>query len=431
MDVKKEFEALVEKHNNALEQVKNDVNDSQELSKKTSKELEGIQESIKSIKDKLENEEQKNAIAKMQEQLDNIDLKINKKGEQEEAADFRTQLKKALADHAEKLQSMGSNYDSKASVENSQFTFSVKGNPFDRTKVPGTMSITNNVTGELPQAYLVPGLNTVASRQVRLLDIVSSGSISSNLVKWAYQTNKDGTAGQTAEGSAKNQIDFDILLGSEDVVKTTAYIKVSDEMIDDIDFIESEINNELLRELLKAVESGVYDGDGLGANLHGIRDVATAFAAGDFAAAVDNANTVDVLTVAINQIMLAEQGMPTHVLMNPTDVTALKLEKITSTDKRYVERLMMVGSELSIDGVQIIPTTLVTSGEYLIGDFSRAFVLQRSGVNVEVGLDGNDFTNNLRTIRAEWRGVSFVKNNDRTAFVAGVLATDAAALETI
>ena len=38
------------------------------------------------------------------------------------------------------------------------------------------------------------------------------------------------------------------------------------------------------------------------------------------------------------------------------------------------------------------------------------------------------FTKNLRTILAEWRGLSLVKNNDRTAFVKGTFATDIAAI---
>jgi hypothetical protein len=49
---------------------------------------------------------------------------------------------------------------------------------------------------------------------------------------------------------------------------------------------------------------------------------------------------------------------------------------------------------------------------------------------IQVGMDGNDFTMNMRTVRAEWRGLCIVKNNDRSAFVKGVIATDAAALET-
>lgn len=423
MDVKeiqKEIEDISKEVKSAVQSAREDAKKGIEMSEKTEKAVDALTEQLKSIDAKLEKGADKENVEKMQDQLDKLDMLLQRKGAEDKPKTFQASLRKALEENIEKLKAMGSNADNSGQVQNSTFNF----------KAVGDMSIANNVTGELPQALLLPGLNTIASRQVRLLNIVNSGSISSNLVKWAYQTGKEGAAGQTSEGALKNQIDFDIVLGSEDVVKTTAFIKVSDEMIDDIDFIQSEINNELMRELLKAVELGVYSGAGTTNTLHGIRDVATAFSAGTFAASVDNANRVDVLSVAMNQIMIAEQGMPNYIMMHPSDVTALKLVKESPTNNQYIDRLQNVAGTYILDGVPIIPTTLVTAGEYLVGDFTKASVLQRSGVNIEVGLDSDDFTKNLRTIRAEWRGVAFVKNNDRTAFVKGVFATDAAALET-
>jgi len=90
----------------------------------------------------------------------------------------------------------------------------------------------------------------------------------------------------------------------------------------------------------------------------------------------------------------------------------------------------MVAGQLSLDGIPIIPTTLVTQDEYLIGDFTKAFMLQKQGVSIEIGYNADNFVKNYKTIRAEWRGVVYVKNNDRTSFVTGTLSTDAAALET-
>jgi hypothetical protein len=201
-------------------------------------------------------------------------------------------------------------------------------------------------------------------------------------------------------------------------------------MIDDIDFIESEINNELMRELMKDIELTAYSGNGTAPALNGIRTVATAFAAGSFALAIDNANQVDVLVVAMNQIAIADQESPNAILMHPTDVTKLKVAKVSSTDKRYIERLQLIAGQLTVDGVPIIPTTLVTVGTYLVGYFPLATLFTKGGINIQVGLDGNDFTKNLRTILAEWRGALVTKNNDRTAFVKGTFATDMAALET-
>ena len=298
-------------------------------------------------------------------------------------------------------------------------------------KAPATMLISTNVSGgNVPVEDRLEGFNTIPSRDVRFLDVLSKRTTSSNVVSWVYQANKDGAAGQTAEGSQKNQIDFDIVVNNESIKKTTAFIKVSTEMLDDIVWIQSEIEAELMRELLKAVEAQAYEGDGTGNNLNGVRTVASAFAAGSFAGTIDNANEVDVLTVAMNQIVIAEHDSANYIFMHPSDVTALKMVKVSATDKRYVDRLAIVGSTLLLDGTPIIPTTLVTQGEYLVGNFDLAVLVTRTDIAINIGLSGTDFTDNLRTILAEWRGLSLVKNNDRTAFVAGVFATDKAALET-
>ena len=169
-----------------------------------------------------------------------------------------------------------------------------------------------------------------------------------------------------------------------------------------------------------------------GNNHTGIKTVASAFDPTGFAGDIDNANNVDVLVVAMNQIDIAQQTgvAANYIFMHPTDIAKLKMIKVSSTDKRYVERLALVGSSLLLDGVPIIKSTLITQGEYLIGAFDLAILVTRTGMRMDIGLDGDDFTKNLRTILAEWRGLTIVKNNNRSAFVAGDFAADKAALET-
>ena len=381
-------------------------------------EAKASKEDIDSMKEELagihaKQYDQLNAVLKAQ----GVMLKKLSVKEVEEPKSFKDALKSNLEGNLEALKTLKN-----SSSANDNVKFNIK--------AVGDMSIAGNTTGQIPQALRIAGLNEIPSRTVRLLDIVSGGAISSNLVEWVYQANQEGTAGQTVEGAVKNQIDFDLIVGSQKVEKTTAFITVTDEMIDDVDFMQTAIQNELTKELLKAVEAQVYGGSGVSPQMNGIKTVATAFAGGTFAGIVDNANEVDVLTVAMDQIMLANQDAPNYIFMNPSDVTALKMVKVSSTDKRYVERLAMVAGDLSLDGTPIIPTTLVTAGEYLIGDFTKSFVLNKQAIAIEIGYNADNFVKNYKTIRAEWRGVTFVKNNDRTAFVTGVFATDKAVLET-
>ena len=297
------------------------------------------------------------------------------------------------------------------------------------TKAPGSMSLAGNTTGQIPQAQRLAGVGEVKLRDTRFLDVLARGNASSNVIEWVYEANYDGTPAQTAEGAVKAQVDFDLIVGSEKIEKTTAYIKVTDEMLDDVEQMRSRIDNNLLRRLIRVVENGAYNGNGTTPNLRGVATVSTAFASGTFAGTVDNANIVDVLSVAMNQIMIAEQPMPNYIFMHPSDITSLKLVKLSATDKRYIDRLQMVAGNLSMDGVPIIPTTLVAVDNFLLGDFSLATLWQKGGITVEIGYDGNDFTTNFKTIRAEWRGACVVEHNDRGAFVSGDFTTAKASLE--
>lgn len=397
-----EAEALAGLYNEYNEKARKEIEDA---TKANSTELEALKDAFNAMKD--------NQLKQLNAALEAQGVMLKKLSKQEPANNEKS-LRDMLVEKANDIKAIK---DNGANVK-----FEIK--------AAADMNFTANVTGEITQAQRIAGVNLYPSRMPKLLDIVSRGSVSSNLVSWVYQANKDGSAGSTAEGATKNQIDFDLLVGSQKVEKVTAYITVTDEMLEDVEQMASAIDTELRKELLKAIETGCYSGSGVSPALNGIRTVATAFAAGDFALLIDNANEVDVLAVAANQIKIANQDAPNAILMHPTDVTKLKVAKVSSTDKRYIERLANIGGSLLMDGIQIIETTLVTAGTYLIGDFTKAMVWDKKAVTVEIGLNSDNFVKNYKTVRAEWRGVCFVKNNDRTAFVKGTFATDMAALET-
>ena len=372
-------------------------------------------EAIKSLKEEIA-ENTKLQMKSLNETIKQYGLQIKKLSEQEKAdgVGVVNSVRKGLDLNKDELTKMKGN-------KNASISF----------KAAGTMLLSGNISGgNVPVEQRIEGLNTIASRQIRLLDVVARGTADSNIISWVYQANKDGAAGGTAEGALKNQLDFDLVVNSESVKKRTAFIKVSEEMLDDVSYMESEIRNELIRELLKDVESQVYNGDGTGSNLRGIYSVASSFVGTDFAGTVDNANEADVLTVAMNQIQVAEQGMANFAMVHPNMITTLKLIKTSETDRRYIDRLAMNAGQLSLDGVTLVPTTLVGKDEYLIGDFGLATVYDKGDLRIEVGRDSDDFTKNLVTILAEWRGLCIVKNNDRSAFVKGLFSVDKAVLET-
>jgi HK97 family phage major capsid protein len=424
--MKKKFNLFLESKSISTEQFKeksaeeiaglyNEYNEKQssELTQLVEKGQEDNVEAIKSLKEEMA-ENTKLQMKSLNETIKQYGLQIKKLSEQEkiDGAGVVDSVRKGLELNKEELLKVKGS-------KNASMSF----------KAAGTMLISTNVSGgNVPVEQRLPGMDAIASRQIRLLDVVTRGTADSNVISWVSQVNKDGAAGGTDEGALKNQIDFDLIVINESVKKRTAFIKVSTEMVDDISFMTAEINNELMRELLKDVENQVYQGDNVGSNLNGIRTVATAFAAGDFAGTVDSANDADVLTVAMNQIEVAEQDDPTYAFVHPNTLTALKLIKTSTTDRRYIDRLVMIAGQMTLDGMPIVKTTLVTKGEYLIGNFAAATVYDKGEIDIEVGRDSDDFTKNLVTVLAEWRGLCLVKTNRRPAFVKGVFATDKLAI---
>jgi len=296
-------------------------------------------------------------------------------------------------------------------------------------KAVGNMMLSSNVTGQIPQADREAGITSIARRQPFILELVNVGSITSNLWEWVQQANPEGAPAMTAEGAAKAQIDFDLVLASATVRKVTAYIKVSKEMLDDVPLMESEINQELTERINLTIDAQLLSGDGTGQNLVGILANATAFTPGSFATA--GANPVvtpinaDVLRVAINQIMIAE-FQPNYIVMHPSDVTAMDLDK--GSDGHYILPPFSTNANTVVKGIPVVSNTGVTEGDYLVGDFSKAGVRFREGLTFDVGYENDDFTKNFVTILAEARLVQRVKSNHYAAFVTGDFAVDKAAI---
>jgi HK97 family phage major capsid protein len=283
-------------------------------------------------------------------------------------------------------------------------------------KAAGTMALSTNTTGQIPQAERESGITRIVRRNPFILELVNVGTIMSNVWEWVEQKNADGGAAMTAEGAAKSQADFDLVVASANVKKVTAYIKVTKEMLDDVELMRSEIDQELTELINLKIDDQLLNGTGLTVNLTGITTNATAWAAGAFALAIPTPTKWDVLRTAINQVRV-NLFEPNYIVMHPTDVTGMELSK--DSTGQYVMPPFAALDGTIVSGIRVVANTGVTIDKFLVGDFSKSGVRFKEGVTINVGYENDDFTKNLVTILAEARLVQRVKSNHYGAFVYG------------
>lgn len=292
-------------------------------------------------------------------------------------------------------------------------------------KAVGNMALTTNTTGQIPQAEREAGITRIVRRQPYILDLVNVGTIMSNLWEWVEQKNQEGGSAMTAEGAKKSQTDFDLVLASASVKKVTAFIKVTKEMLDDVNLLRAEIDQELTELINLRIDDQVLAGVGTGDNLTGIMQNATAWAAGSFALTVPVPNNADVLRVAINQAMV-NQFQPNYIVLHPSDATAMDLDK--GSDGHYALPPFATIDGRIISGVPVVMNTGQTEGTFLVGDFTKSAVRFKEGLTINVGYENDDFTKNFVTILAEARLVHRVKSNHYGAFIKGTFSAAKTAL---
>jgi hypothetical protein len=85
---------------------------------------------------------------------------------------------------------------------------------------------------------------------------------------------------------------------------------------------------------------------------------------------------------------------------------------------------------LEVGGMRVIPTTAVTGENFIGGDLTVLQVLIREELGIQIGLDGNDFTQNKKTMLLDKRLVQFASANDVGCLIKGAFNTAKTALAT-
>ena len=351
----------------------------------------------------------------LQTQLDALGTSISamkEEGTKAEVKSIYTQVKESMQENIEKLKALKKG-------ERVQFDFTLKSGP-------ATMLESTNLAAGIPLEQRLPNLNIVPQRNPFIAQLIQAGTAASNIISWVYEVVGAGGAGGTAEGVKKNQIDASFAVGKEDIKKRTVFVKVSEEMLDDVDFMASYITNVLLNQKLTLdVDNQILNGNNISTNFNGIVAQAESFAAGSFAGTITDPNLKDVVAVAVDQIAV-QNFQANAVVLHPSDLTAFSLIKNKDGNYLYPE---LREAERSLGGLPVYTNTGVAKGYFLVMDGTKAAYYSKGGIVIKTGWENDDFTLNLRTILAETRGCVVIETNNTKAFVYDQISTAKAAIE--
>lgn len=278
---------------------------------------------------------------------------------------------------------------------------------------------TSNVVVSTPQPKLsvlgVEGDLYAINRStiMSILDFVDLGTTDKGSITWVDEVEGEGSVSTTAEGVTKNQIDVDYQEKIANETKYTGFAKVTEESLENIAYMEGEINRVLTEKLNLAKSAAV---------LSGIVSAATTFSLTDFDDTVKDADIIDAIVAATTQSEMSGI-IPTSIVMNPIDVAKFQLTKSSN-----MPRIQTVAGRTMVNGLNVIRTTQITKGTFVLGDFSK-YRVRIHKEKLVMGWDSDDFTKNKRTIIGESRLIQYVSSNEKTSFIKGTFATIIAALE--
>lgn len=240
-------------------------------------------------------------------------------------------------------------------------------------------------------------------------DLLGSGTISGNAVSYFVEGAAEGDFATVAELGQKPQLHIsDPTQVTDSLKKIAAWWDMSDEMVEDLPFMVSEINNRGLYMLGMAEEAQLLSGDGAGTNLRGllnrsgIQTETSAIGGGDDA---------DALFRAMTKVQTATGLGADGIVINPTDYQRLRLSR--DGNQQYYGGGYFSGQygnggvleQPPLWGMRTVVTSAVAAGTALVGAFAQAAtVYRKGGVRVEsTNSDAGKFTSNIITTRVEER----------------------------
>lgn len=256
-------------------------------------------------------------------------------------------------------------------------------------KTVGVMTEAASLTGNPYVSYInSPALRAFVNPHLRsIFNIipVSTGSVS---FPRGNSPVGEGSFGKQTEGSAKAQLDYDVTVVNKVLQFIAGYVKVSRQMVDDLPFLNSYLQQSLIEDFQRA-EDTYY-----------LNDLASSATAGSSS----GANTAEKFVDYVAQ--LGSANWQANLILTTFTGWANVLKTVPSGGSYSVPGGITIDNQGNIRmmGIPVIPHSLVTASKAYVLDTTKFSIAQQSGLAVRsTEFDQDDFVKNLITFRCEAR----------------------------
>lgn len=261
-------------------------------------------------------------------------------------------------------------------------------------------------------------------------DLVTIGALpASDTISWVERISRDGGAAAMNEGDTYGKVSMEYQEFSAKAHKIGVMAKASKESLDDIDFLLSEIQNEIIDGedgLNNTLDRGLLSGTGIAPELKGILNYAVSFAKPAGLTAVANPTIFDLVRTVALQGALAKRRF-NYILLNPVQVAQMELTK--DANDNYVIPPFVDANGRKIGGITIVENVGMAAGTFLAGEFSKSGLFIRKGIEIAIATENeDDWVKDFVSIKGSLRAVHRIKGVDANAFVKGTISTALAAI---
>ncbi|MBN8428296.1 MAG: phage major capsid protein [Xanthomonadales bacterium] len=233
------------------------------------------------------------------------------------------------------------------------------------------------------------------TRKLTLLDALPRLAVFSGSFEFERLDNYlSAAAYQATEGSAKAQTSVPSALQTSAITTIAHFVRASEQVLSDQPALQMMLGTLLSYGVLRKLENEIVAGSTSG-KIQGLATVATAFAPS--ASSGPLVDSVGEMLTALD----IEGWNAGLIVLHPNDWHSIRSER--NAQSSYVASGWNLPAAPSIWGVPVVTSPACAEGHPIAFDPSQTVLLDRQQATVEVGRSGDDFTENVLTLRGELR----------------------------